>query len=311
MYYGIDVGGTKIELAIFNAQLDIVCSWRESTPVESYDDFLTLIESMVAKADALSGVKGTVGIGFPGIIDSTNCAVSANVSCMNGRTVVEDTLKRLGRKVAFENDVKAFVFSEVNKGTLYGSQHQKNRQNILGIVLGTGIAGGLCINGEMYVSRQGVSCEFGHIPLPAILQQRYNFPLRKCGCGLESCMEQYLAGPGLEWMCSHFDAPYHSVHALIDGLHKGEKAAHRTFDNYIDCLGCYFANLTMMYDPDLVVLGGGLSNIDEIYTRLPSAIKQYLLNGVKAPPVIGPQFGDSSGVRGAAIIGFNAAEAQL
>lgn len=303
MHYGLDVGGTKIELAIFDGEFKLNNSWRVATPGDNYQELLTTIAEMVDKADHKIGRQGSVGIGFPGIVDADGCAISANIPSINGRSLVSDTLKTLGRPVGFENDVKAFVLSEVNGGAAHG------KSNALGLVLGTGVAGGLCIDGKPYRSRQNVACEFGHIPLPAILQQRYQFPLRQCGCGLLSCVEEYLAGPGLLWMCSHFEAGYASVPELVKGLQSGEEKAKQTFDAYIDCLGCYLAQLTLMYDPDVIVLGGGLSNIDEMYPPLAAAMKPYLFSGVTPPNVVAPKFGDSSGVRGAAFLGQCAAEA--
>ncbi|MEP1383194.1 MAG: ROK family protein [Paraglaciecola sp.] len=302
MHYGLDVGGTKIELAIFNADFTLSDSWRVATPGDNYQQLLATLAEMVDKADQTTGCEGSVGIGFPGIVDSLGCAVSANIPSINGQPLVADTLKILNRPVGFENDVKAFVLSEANGGA---AQSQKN---VLGLVLGTGVAGGLCIDGQLLRSKQNVACEFGHIPLPAILQQRYQFPLRQCGCGLLSCVEEYLAGPGLLWMCTHFEAGYTSVPALIKGLQAGESKAQKTFDAYIDCLGCYLAQLTLMYDPDIIVLGGGLSNINELYPPLAAVMKQYLFKGVTPPNVVAPKFGDSSGVRGAAFLGKCAGE---
>lgn len=302
MHYGLDVGGTKIELAIFDKEFKLNNSWRVATPGGNYRQLLATIAEMVDKADQQIGKQGSVGIGFPGIVDNHGCAVSANIPSINGQALVSDTLTTLGRPVGFENDVKAFVLSEVNGGAAQG------KTNVLGLVLGTGVAGGLCIDGQPYRSKQNVACEFGHIPLPAILQQRYQFPLRRCGCGMLSCVEEYLAGPGLLWMCSHFEAGYTSVPELVKGLQLGEAKAKKTFDAYIDCLGCYLAQLTLMYDPDVIVLGGGLSNIDEIYPPLASAMKPYFFSGVTPPDVVAPKFGDSSGVRGAAFLGQRAAE---
>ncbi|MEP0355202.1 ROK family protein [Paraglaciecola sp.] len=297
MHYGLDVGGTKIELAIFNADFTLNNSWRVATPVDNYQQLLATLAEMVNKADDKTGCQGSVGIGFPGIVDINGCAVSANIPSINGRPLVADTLNILNRPVGFENDVKAFVLSEANGGA------GQDKQNVLGLVLGTGVAGGLCIDGQLYRSKQNVACEFGHIPLPAILQQRYQFSLRQCGCGLLGCVEEYLAGPGLLWMCSHFEAGYTSVPALIKGLQAGQSKAQETFQAYIDCLGCYLAQLTLMYDPDTIVLGGGLSNINELYPPLAAVMKQYLFKGVTAPDVVAPKFGDSSGVRGAAFLG--------
>ncbi|MEP1446151.1 MAG: ROK family protein [Paraglaciecola sp.] len=297
MHYGLDIGGTKIELAIFDSQLKRVESWRRPTPQKDYQALLSAIAQMVNEADEKSDTKGTVGIGFPGYLDSLGRSVSANIGSVNGQFIVRDTCAKLGRAVSFENDVKAFALSEVRGGAA------QSKNNALGVVIGTGVAGGLCVQGQLYKSKQNVSCEFGHVSLPAVLQQRYQFPLRQCGCGLIGCVEAYLAGPGLLWMCSHFDTKYTSVPMLVEAFRNNEAKAIEVMDVYIDCLGCYFAQLTLMYDPDIIVLGGGVSNIAEIYARLPNVMQKYFFNGVIAPSVVAAKYGDSSGVRGAAILG--------
>ncbi|MBU3005978.1 ROK family protein [Paraglaciecola arctica] len=297
MHYGLDIGGTKIELAIFDSQLERVESWRMPTPQNDYQALLSAIAQMVVEADQKCNKKGTVGIGFPGYLDNQGRSVSANIGSVNGQLIVTDTCAKLGRVVAFENDVKAFALSEARGGAAH------SKDNALGVVLGTGLAGGLCVAGQLYKSKQNVSCEFGHVSLPAVLQQRYQFPLRQCGCGLVGCVETYLAGPGLLWMCSHFNTKYTSVPMLVEACRNNEAPAIEVMDVYIDCLGCYFAQLTLMYDPDIIVLGGGVSNIAEIYARLPNVMQKYFFNGVIAPPVVAAMYGDSSGVRGAAILG--------
>ncbi|MCV6603820.1 MAG: ROK family protein [Porticoccaceae bacterium] len=297
MLYGLDVGGTKIELAIFDEQLQLVDSWRQPTPKQSYAEFLDAIADMVARADRLTEGEGSVGIGLPGFFDADDKMVAANIPGINGRALRQDLSARLSRPVGFENDVNAFVVSEVNGGAL------SNRNLALGVVLGTGLAGGFYANGQLCRGRQNVACEFGHIPLSAALQQKYDLPLRYCGCGLQGCVETYLSGPGLQWLCSHFDSGYSTVESMVQGLKQDEDKAHKVFDAYLDCLGSFLAQLTLTYDPEAIVLGGGLSNITELYPRINGAIQHHLFRSATPPPVLPPQFGDSSGVRGAALIG--------
>lgn len=320
MMYGLDIGGTKTELAIFDQELRLLTSWRIATPQESYPQFLQTIIGMVEEADRQSAgllansaesqghngeqqdaaAQGSVGIGIAGFVDQQGCGVAANIPCINGQPFARDVPKRLGRPVGFENDVKAFVLSESQGGAAAGVKHA------LGIVLGTGLAGGLCIDGQIYYGRQNIAGEYGHIQLSAILQQRYQFPLLQCGCGALGCVESYLSGPGLLWMCSHFGGNYLSVPKLIQGVQAKETKAQEIFTAYIDCLGSYFSKLILLFDPDVIVLGGGLSNIAEIYQLLPEAISCYLFAGANPPPVVPPRFGASSGVRGAALLGQQA-----
>jgi N-acetylglucosamine kinase len=300
MIYGLDIGGTKIELAIYDTQHNKQNAWRVQTPKNDYQEFLAVLKDIVAEADHKSGTQGSVGIGLPCVFDDHGRAIAASIPCINNQPLAEDIAHALGRHVTFQNDVRAFVFSEAYGGAADG------HENVLGVVLGTGVGGGLCFGGEIYQSRQNVACEFGHVPLSAILQQRYNFPLRRCGCGLSSCLNQYISGPGLEWMCTHFNSNHRGVKELIAGVRANEANATKVFNAYIDCLGAFFAQLTLMYDPDIIVLGGGISNIREIFQRLPTAIAPYLFSGVDAPTIVAPKFGDSSGVRGVAILGQQA-----
>ncbi len=297
MHYGLDIGGTKIELAIFNVHFERIDCWRAATPTQDYREFLRTLTDMVIAADEKTQTRGSVGIGLPGIVDQQGRLVSANIPAINGQPFSTDIVKRLKRPVALENDVKAFVLSEVNGGVADGVRHA------LGLVLGTGVAGGLCIDGKIYRGRQNAAGEYGHIPLPAILQQRYRLPLRQCACGLRSCMEQYLAGAGLLCLGTHLGGDYASVQALAQARQAGDAKAVEIFSAYVDCLGCYLAQLTLLYDPDMIVLGGGLSNISELYPSLPAAMQAYLFEGIEAPTVVAASFGDSSGVRGAAILG--------
>lgn len=297
MLYGLDIGGTKIELAIFNEELERQDTLRRPTPKADYREFLSAIEDMVAEADRRTGRQGSIGIGMPGFVDAEGRAVSANVPCINRQEVNRDVRERLARPVAFENDVKAFVLSEVQGGAAAGAERA------IGVVLGTGLAAGLCIRGELYRGRQNAAGEYGHLPLSVVVQQRYQLPLRNCGCGLRGCVERYLAGPGLEWLCEFTGSGYGDIATLLLGLRAGAEAAENVFSMYIDCLASLFAELTLVLDPDVIVLGGGLSNIHEIYDRLAPVVCLHLFAGLTAPEIVPPKFGDSSGVRGAALLG--------
>lgn len=301
MLYGLDIGGTKIELAVFDDQLELQNTWRAKTPVNDYPAFLEAIAGLLVRADDSTGGRGSLGIGSPVTIDAHGCATSANIPCVNGHKLITDITARVQRAITFENDSKMFALSEANGGA--GS----DARYCLGVILGTGLAGGLCIDGELFYGRQKVAGEFGHIPLAATMQHRYGLPLRECGCGLTGCVEQYLAGPGLLALSDHFGGNFSSIGNLLAALREGDSNAETIFDAYIDCLACYFAQLTLVYDPEVIVLGGGLSNISEIYQRVPCKIVDYLFTGVEPPQILPPRYGDSSGVRGAALSGQRAA----
>ena len=297
MHIGLDVGGTKIELAVFDQNLAEVSAWREPTPVDDYDLFVKTIADMVAEAEKDSETEGSVGISLPGMIDQTGIKWSPNIPCLNNKSVVADLEAVIGRRIGVGNDARNLALSEANGGAADGAKR------VFGIILGTGIGGGLCINGEVYLGANNLAGEWGHTPLPAILQQRYDLPLRPCGCGATGCIEQYFSGPGLAWLYEHFTGRQNDVPALTNDMRDGDKDANKVFDAYIDGLATCMSQLFIYYDPDVIVLGGGLSNIPELYSRLPDAFPDVPYAGKKIPKVLPAKFGDSSGVRGAAILG--------
>lgn len=304
MIYGLDIGGTKIELAIFDRQLKLQDCRRRPTPTRDYPQFLDAVARMVQEADQKTGARGSVGIGLCGFLDSRGRAVTANIACINGRRVAEDLAARLGRPAHIENDVNAFTCSEVAGGAAAGVKYA------LGLVIGTGLAGGLCLDGRLYLGRQKAALECGHIALPAVLQQRHKLPLRQCGCGGWGCAEIWLSGPGLLRFGGLYGADCGDTEGLMAAVREGKAPALEAFSAWMQCLGGFFAQLVLLYDPDIIVLGGGLSGLPEIYQQIDAAMRPWLLGSLTAPAIVPPRFGDSSGVRGAALIGQrHAAEA--
>ncbi len=305
MNLGVDVGGTKIELACFLDDFSLLETTRQPTPVDSYHDFLSTILRMVEAVDDRAGTRGSLGIGLPCTFDSEGRAHASGISCLSGQRVKLDLAEALDRPIAFENDVNSFTLSEANGGAGDGYR------NVLGLVLGTGVGGGLCINRELYQSRQGVACEYGHLPIPSKLKTRHELPDRICGCGLEDCYNIYVSGSGLRWIAQHQGNSEVDPEHLISRAASGEREATQVFDVFIDLCGAFIAQLTLMYDPDVIVLGGGMSKSSLIYERLPDAITPHLLTGVTAPPVVAPKYGDASGVRGVAQLGRQAWQAHF
>lgn len=295
--YGLDIGGTKIELAIFDADFCCVKRWRQPTPKGDYKKFLQCITDMVVAADKISGGADSVGIGLPGQVGSASGVVSANIPCINGRFPEKDLTKALNRPVAVDNDARTFLLSEITGGAA------KEVDSALGLVLGTGIAVSLAIDGILYSGRNNIAGEFGHNSLPATMQQKYSLPLLPCGCGSVGCVEKYLSSSGLDWFGRYFGAIHKDVPGLMEQVRQQHKKGLRAFEAYTDCLAHVMAELTLMFDPDTIVLGGGLSNINEIYDKVPAAMSDYLLPNLTVPKIVAPKFGDSSGVRGAALIG--------
>ena len=293
---GVDIGGTKMQLSIFDGALRTVRSWRVPTPRHDYETFLGTLADMVKKADEICGGPRPVGLALPGVVSEANTAISVHVPCINGQTLVSDIERSLRRPVAHENDVRAFTFSETRGGALDGARVA------MGVVLGTGVAGTLAIDGQLHTTDRNMAGEYGHLPMPLNLFRRHRLPAEKCLCGAAGCAEQVLSGPGLLRLASHQGVECASVEQLLEDVRAGVVGACRILETYVDCLGYLISRLTLLLDPDVIVLGGGLSNISELYKQLPRAAEAYLFDGVRVPSILPPKFGATSGIRGAAIL---------
>ena len=296
MVCGIDIGGTKMQCAVYSKSLEQVASSRLPTPGHDYAAFLRTLADMVEAADEIAGEPQAVGLALPGVVDDDGLTVSAHVPCINGKHLVADIERTLGRPVVHDNDTRTFTLSEARGGALDGVSVA------VGVVLGTGVAGTLCVGGRPCTGKRGIAGEYGHIAMPPDLLDKYDLPAQKCICGAAGCAEQILSGPGLLRLGTRFGATYGAVERLLEDMRRGVPAAQRTFDAYIDCLGYFVSRLTLLLDPDVMAFGGGLSNVDEIYARLPEAAEAYLFDGLGAPAIAAPRFGATSGARGAAIL---------
>jgi len=297
--YGLDIGGTKIETAIFDNELNLIKSWRISTPTTDYQVFLSTLCDLINQADEFSQIQGHIGIGMPGLINNNGQVLSANVPCATGKFIAQDLEKLLNRPIAIKNDTRCFALSEANGAG-------KHYSRVFGAIIGTGAAGGLCIDGKLEKTSLGMAGEYGHIPLPAHLQIKYDLPITQCGCGLTGCVESYIAGPGIKRLYQHF------THKTLDAkqwscdLATNDETALKVLACYLDLLGNTFASLVKLTEPDAIVIGGGISLVDAVIDNLPDAINSHLFKGFHAPVILRAKYGDSSGVRGAAILGLQA-----
>jgi len=299
MYYGFDIGGTKIALGVFDANRCLQWEKRIATPRSSYDDFLQAIAALVHEADARFGVKGSVGIGIPGMPETADGTLyAANVPAASGKPLRADLTALLGRDVRLDNDANCFALSEAwdDEFTQYPL--------VMGLILGTGVGGGLVINGKSVIGRSYITGEFGHIRLPvdAFDVVGWDFPLTRCGCGKLGCIENYLSGRGFAWLYNHvYDQPLSSPE-IIARWEQHDAKARAHVDRYADLLAVCLGNILTIVDPDLLVLGGGLSNFSALTTLLAERLPAHLLPVARVPRIERARHGDAGGMRGAAFL---------
>jgi fructokinase len=278
---GVDLGGTKIEAIALDADGREAFRRRVQTPRGDYEATLAAVAALVRDAGA-----GTVGVGIPGALSRVNGLVkNANSTWLIGRPLKEDLERALGRPVRIENDANCFALSEAIDGA------GKGARAVFGVILGTGVGGGIVIDGSVLVGRNAVAGEWGHNPLP--LPAAQDEPLPACYCGRAGCIETYLSGPALE-----------REHAALTGERRSAKEIasmeSEALERYIERLARALAGVINVLDPDVIVLGGGLSNIERLYSDVPRLWARYVFSDHVATQLVRHVHGDSSGVRGAA-----------
>ncbi|EAW1719262.1 N-acetylglucosamine kinase [Salmonella enterica subsp. indica] len=299
MYYGFDIGGTKIALGVFDSARRLLWEKRVPTPHTSYSAFLDAVCELVAEADQRFGVKGSVGIGIPGMPETEDGTLyAANVPAASGKPLRADLSARLERDVRLDNDANCFALSEAwdDEFTQYPL--------VMGLILGTGVGGGLVLNGKPITGRSYITGEFGHMRLPvdALTLMGFDFPLRRCGCGQMGCIENYLSGRGFAWLYQHYYHQPLQAPEIIALWEQGDEQAHAHVERYLDLLAVCLGNILTIVDPDLLVIGGGLSNFTAITTQLAERLPRHLLPVARAPRIERARHGDAGGMRGAAFL---------
>jgi fructokinase len=284
---GIDLGGTKTEVAVLAPTGEIAWRRRTDTP-DSYPDIVRNMAELVAAAESALGVPTTVGVGIPGVISPASGLVkNANTQVLIGHALDRDLALAIGREVRVENDANCFALSEAADGAGQGAPC------VFGVIIGTGCGGGIVVDGKVVGGRHRIAGEWGHTPLPWPRADEY--PPPPCWCGQAGCLELYLAGPGLARSC---DAP--DAAAVLARAEAGDARAAAALDRHADRLARGLAVICNVLDPDIIVLGGGLSNMGHLYVRVPVLLRGYVFSDVLDTPVLRNRHGDSSGVRGAA-----------
>ena len=289
---GIDLGGTKIEIAVLASDGSEAHRHRIDTP-HGYQASLEGIAKLVRDAEAQLGVSASVGIGIPGVISpATGLVKNANSIALNGHTFDRDISALLGREVRVENDANCFALSEATDGAGVG------HGVVFGVILGTGCGGGVVVNGKVLRGRNHVTGEWGHNPLPWPRLDLDEVPGRLCWCGHHGCLETWVAGPSLARDCDGEGA--HDASGIPARAAAGEARAQAALERHADRLARGLAHVINLLDPDVIVLGGGLSNMDHLYTALPPLVTRYVFSDFVHTPIVRNRHGDSSGVRGAA-----------
>ncbi|AUI86100.1 N-acetylglucosamine kinase [Vibrio azureus] len=299
MYYGFDVGGTKIEFGAFNDELERVATERVPTPTNDYKLLVNTISDLVDKYDTEFGCEGSIGLGLPGMEDAdSETVLTVNVPAAKGKPLRADLEAKVGRDVKIENDANCFALSEAWDEEL---QHEPS---VLGLILGTGFGGGIIVDGKVFSGRNHVAGEEGHtrLPLDAWFHLGEDAPLLPCGCGKKGCLDSYLSGRGFEDLYTHYYSEEKKAVDIITAYKVGEANAVEHVDRFMELLAICLANVFTAMDPHVVVLGGGLSNFDLIYDEMPKRIPKHLLSVAKCPTIIKAKHGDSGGVRGAAFL---------
>ena len=287
---GIDLGGTKIEIAALDARGVVRVRERVPTPV-GYDAALAAMAELVRDVEQKIGARASVGIGIPGAISPvTGLVKNANSNPLNGKPLDQDMARLLGRDVRVENDANCLVLSEAVDGA--GAGHRV----VFGVILGTGCGGGLVVDGSVISGRQRLTGEWGHTPLPWMTADEY--PGHVCWCGARGCLETYISGPGLAADC---DGPgARDATDIPARAAAGDARAIAALGRHADRLARGLAVIVTLLDPDVIVLGGGLSNMAHLYAAVPGLMRARVFSDMCDTPVVRAKHGDSSGVRGAA-----------
>ncbi len=299
MHIGVDVGGTKIEIIVLDKQRQHLYRKRVKTPKGDYPATLQVIINLIRQAEAKTAKAKTIGIGIPGILSPDNNRVkNANSVCMNGKPLRDDLEKQLTCPLYIANDANCFVMSEYFAGAA------TNARSVFGVIIGTGVGGGLIFQGQLVDGPNGIGGEWGHNYLPWSTIQEEDPVV--CYCGLNNCIETYLSGPGFSHRFARVSGRLLSPEEIINLARDGDKLANRQLQIYCQQTATALAQVINIFDPEVIVLGGGMSHIDELYTQVPDLWAKTVFSEKVNTRLVKAIHGDSSGVIGAACLYKNA-----
>jgi len=290
---GIDLGGTKMEILALDGRGKVLLRRRRPTPADNYRAIVNEICDLVQEAEEELGETGTVGVGTPGAPSPvTGSLRNANTLVLNGQRLEADLQAALSRPIRVANDANCFALSEAVDGAGAGAEV------VFGVILGTGVGGGVIVRGRPVVGRNAVAGEWGHNPLP--WPEDDERPGPPCYCGKSGCVETFLSGPGLARDFAIWSGKSATAEEIVKRASEGDPDSESALARYEDRLSRALAVVVNMLDPDVIVLGGGVSNTSRIYANVPARLSTHVFSDTVTTPIVPPKHGDSSGVRGAA-----------
>lgn len=294
---GIDLGGTKTEIIALDERRTELLRRREATPAGDYEATVALLVRLVRETEIEVGKRGSVGIGAPGSLSPVDGRIrNSNSTCLTGQPLKRDIERALGREIRLANDANCFALSEAADGAARGVP------TTFGGILGTGVGGGIAVNGRVLEGATAIAGEWGHNALPWPLPDELPGP--GCYCGKSGCIETFLSGPALT--SDHLRATGENLApADIAARAASDSGAAQTLARYENRLARGLAAMINILDPHVIVLGGGLSNIERLYTNVPNLLREWVFSDVVLTKIVRNYHGDSSGVRGAALLWEN------
>lgn len=290
---GIDLGGTKIEIIALDRDNQQIYQKRVSTPQGDYQATLTCIQTLICDLENNLNKKATIGIGTPGAISQkTGRLKNANSICLNNQPFKQDLEAKLHRPIRLSNDANCFALSEACDGAAI------DNQNVFGVIVGTGTGAGIVINQQIIQGANQIAGEWGHNPLP--WPKDSELTTTSCYCGKQGCIETFLSGPGMQQ--DYFRATQKNMNsdAIVIAAEQGDREAEQCMRRYEDRMARSLAHVINILDPEIIVLGGGLSNIKRLYINVPKRWSRYVFSDQVVTKLVPAKFGDASGVRGAA-----------
>ncbi len=293
---GFDIGGTKIAAAIFDAKGTPLDQNMVPTP-QNYESFLNACGKMTEELDKVGGQKASIGIGIAGLIDRERGTVFApNIPCLEGKNFRADCEKLFGRPVRIANDADCMALAEAKDGAGQG------QRTVFGLIMGTGCGGGVVVDGKILQGPHGLTGEIGHLPLP--FRDESDGPLAACGCGQKGCIDKSISGPALARLYKHMiGREVEDPHHVVTGLARDDADARRVLDQFYTTVAKAMIIVIHTYDPDVIVVSGGLNSLPGLYDEVPKRWGRYALCKNLRTQFVPAKFGAMSGLRGAAFYG--------